>query len=223
MKLQVWMFIVTVMGWCVAPRCPAGMIGPLNNTTDDLVVDGQRSEWSALQAFEADSAGEPGIGEFDVDWNRVTVANQSDLNMFFFRCELHKGADFGSYPAFYNIFVDADRNRATGYIGSDGQLPIGADYLIQGGNLFSFGGGSEQTAFGWTLTVALTTDNSFSNRDISLAVPALVIGNPSSFHFVLLGDNALSGNTSDYYPDGGNRGADGDYFEYTTTPANAAE
>jgi len=212
---------LVIIGLCIVQDCPAGAVASRNNTGDDIVIDGDRSDWSSRSAYPNDTANEDGIGEFDVDWARVTMANSSDRATIFIRYELNKGADFNTYPAFYNIFIDADMNRATGYIGGGSQLPIGADYLVQGANVFSFGGGSDQTAFGWTLEASLIADNSLSGRDISLALPAQIIGRPSTFHFVLFGDNSLNGNSPDYYPDGGSRGATGDYFIYSTSPVKA--
>lgn len=181
-----------------------------------LDIHGDRAAWSGVEAFPADSSAEPGIGPFDVDWSRVAVAHSADLQMLFVRYELGSAADFSAYPAFYNLFIDADNNRATGYVGSDGQLSIGADYLIQGANVFAFSGGSAQTAFGWKLKGAAQSDIKGGGKDIAIAIPMPLIGAPDAFRFVLLGDNVLSGNQPDYYPDSGNAGVSGGFFEYST-------
>lgn len=214
-RLQIVLFVL--IGMMFALKSPAGLIQSLNNTADGIAVDDSRSDWVGLTAFAPDSAGEAGIGPFDVDWNRITIANNSSMETFYIRYALNVGADFDNFPAFYDFFIDADEDRGTGYIGGGSQLPIGADYLIQGANVFSFSGG-DQTTFSWNFVTALTADNSFTNLDISMELPATAIGSPSNFHFVLLGDNTLSGNTADYYPDGGDQGGGGDYFRYTTEP-----
>lgn len=208
-----------VAGLVLCRESRAGSVATLNNTTDAIVIDGERADWASLEGFPEDTSGESGIGPTDVDWKRVTVANTPDARAFYVRVEMNVGADFVVYPAFYNIFIDVDKNRNTGYIGSDGQFPIGADYLIQGPNLFAFTGGA-QTTFSWAMKTSLTADNSLKNRDVTIAVPASAIERPASFYFLLLGDNALSGHAADYYPDNADHGAGGGYFEYTTKPGD---
>lgn len=204
----IWALISAI----VCRESSAGVIETLNNTIG-IVIDGSRADWINAVAYTNDAAGEGEFGPSDVDWKRITIANGADLGTIYFRLEMNVAADFNNFPAYYNVFIDTDEDRGTGYIGTDSQLPIGAEYLIQGPNLFSFSGGA-QTDFGWTFVQALSSDNSFANFDVSIALPAALIGSPADFNFVLLGDNTLSVHTPDYYPDGGNLGAGGDYFEY---------
>jgi len=215
MKTKHKLVMLTLIGMVVARASPAGVIESLNNTTDGIVIDNSRADWASLTAYTADSAGESGIGPFDVDWDRVTIANNFDQDTLYVRYEMNNGADFNSFPAFYNIFIDTDEDRGTGYIGGGSQLSIGAEYLIQGSTVYSFSGGGDQTAFSWTFVASLAADNSFANLDISYSLSASTIGSPPVFRFVLLGDNGLNGNTPDFYPDGGDQGVNGDYFEYT--------
>ncbi len=207
---------IVCAGW--ATTADADLISTLNNTTDGITIDSDRSDWAGLTAYPDDSAGEPGIGAFDVDWDTITLANSSDLSTFYIRYQLNNAADFGSFPAFYNLFIDTDEDRGTGYIGGGSQLPIGAEYLLQGATLYAFTGGASQTAFSWGFVTALTSDNSFSSLDITFSMAASSIGNADTFDFVALGDNGLNGNTPDYYPDDGNTGSGGDYFKYTAVP-----
>lgn len=187
-----------------------------NNPVAALNIHGDRTAWATLDAFPVDSAGESGIGPFDVDWHRVTMAHRADVQSLFIRYELTTAADFSAYPAFYNIFVDVDNNRATGYIGGGGQFPVGAEYLIQGASVFSFAGGGDQTAFVWDYKGAADFDIQSSGVDIAMEVPLSLMGTPTSFRFVLYGDNVLNGNTPDYYPDTGDGGEPGGFFEYST-------
>lgn len=219
--MRVRLLQMLVLGLCAARVASADMIAIVNNTTDAIAIGADRSGWSGLTAYPADSAGEAGIGPFDVDWNRVTVANSSGATTFYVRYEQNNAADFNSFPAFYNMFIDVDLDRGTGYIGGGSQLAVGAEYLVQGATLYSFAGGVNQTAFSWSFISSLASDNSFSSLDIIYALPALSLGDPESFDFVLLADNTLNGNADDYAPDGGNAGAGGDYYRYTVVPEPA--
>lgn len=215
-KTTIAFCVLLCLSWIMTERASATADADRCNPVAALDIHGDRATWSEVEAFPADTSAEPGIGPFDVDWRRVTMAHGADRQMVFVRYELNAAADFSAYPAFYNLFIDADNNRATGYVGSDGQLSIGADYLIQGANVFAFSGGSVQTAFGWELKGAAQSDIKDSGKDIAIAIPMLLIGAPSAFRFVLLGDNVLSGNTPDYYPDNASAGVSGGFFEYST-------
>lgn len=214
--------ITVILGFCLyfTGSAFAGSEASQNNAVAALDIHGDRAAWSGVKAYPADSGKEEGIGQFDVDWHRVSVAHGRDLQTLFIRYELNVAADFAAYPAFFNLFIDADNNRATGYTGSDNQLTIGADYLIQGPNVFAFAGGP-QTAFNWAQRGAAQSDVKEANRDIALAIPMELIGKPAAFRFVLLGDNVLSGHTPDYYPDSADKGEPGGFFEYSTSTESA--
>lgn len=208
MKKSLVMFVALVL----APWCRADVEQSLGNARTGMVVNADRSDWATVVAFAADSTGESGIGPFDVDWLRVSLAHEPD-GLLFVRYELANGADFDSFPAFYNIFVDTDHDRDTGYLGGGSQLAVGADYLIQGVSVFAFSGAG-QTDFAWTFVGAGTFDNSHTNLDLEMAVDPSQLGSPTSFAFVLVGDNELNGNTQDYYPDTSGGGSGGGFFVY---------
>lgn len=198
-----------------AGNADGAAVATLSNKVRSFNLHRDGEAWKPLKAFPIDTAYEEGIGPNDVDWQCVTIAHASDARSFFIRYQLNVAADLVAYPAFYNLFIDADEDRSTGYVGGDRQLPVGADYLIQGANVFVFNS-SVQTDFAWTPKSTLATEVRAANHDIVLALPAVLIGNPRRFRFVLLGDNAVSGHTQDYYPDESNQGETGGYFEYTT-------
>lgn len=204
----------------LAAAAGADMVQQLSNP-DSITVDASRADWSGVTAYQDDSSGESGIGPFDVDWTRVSIAHSIDGSQLYVRYQLSVGADFGSFPAFYNLFLDTDQNRSSGYIGGGSQLPVGAEYLLQGGALFAFTG-ANQTDFSWSPVGSATTDNSFANLDIEIGLSAALIGSPEQFDFILLGDNALNGNTQDYYPDAANGGATGDFFRYVVPEPSTA-
>lgn len=187
-----------------------------NNAAPALDIHTNRTAWAALDAYPADSEAEDGIGPSDVDWKRVTFAHSTDSQSLFIRYELNTAADFAGSLAFYNIFVDTDNNRETGYIGGGEQFPVGAEFLIQGFSVYSFAGGAAQTAFSWDYAGTADYDVQSNNLDIAMDLPLSLLGSPTSFRFVLYADNALNQNTPDYYPDTANAGIAGGFFEYST-------
>lgn len=207
----VWTLLLGCGGW----DCEAGETGSIASHSNQARTEllGDRTAWEFAIPYPLDSANESGIGPYDVDWARVTLAHSADRQTLYVRYELNGEADIVAFPAFYNLFIDADNNRKTGYIGESGQFAIGADYLVQGANVFAFTGGG-QTDFAWSLTLGVQSDVRSSNRDIVIAIPVAGIGRPSHFRFMLFGDNALSGHVPDYYPDNGNEGEAGGSFEY---------
>ena len=182
---------------------------------------GLRVNWSSAERFPDDTVGEADIGETDVDWRRLTMAHVKEGGHLYLRYELEKAANLAAYPAFYNVFVDVDCKRSTGYTGGGAQLSVGAEFLIQGPAVFAFTGAT-QTEFSWVPVGAGQADASRGDRDVTVEIPLALLGSPRHFQFVLHADNGLSGHTADYYPDGAERGASGDFFGYRVDGAKVA-
>jgi hypothetical protein len=191
----------------------ADLIQELSNPQTGMAVDGSRADWSGVTSYPDDSIDEPGIGAFDVDWARITLAHQFSTSELMIRYEQNRGADFGLFPAFYNLYLDTDLDRTSGYIGGGGQFSVGADFLLQGASLFAFTGAG-QTDFSWSYVGAASFDNSFSSLDLEMGLALSLLNNPVHVDFLLLADNELNGNTNDYYEDTANQ-ATGGFFRYT--------
>lgn len=175
-----------------------------------IVVDGSRAEWAGLTSYPSDSVDTP---PGDVDFDTFTFAHDS-LTLYI-RYTTHDGPGFGSAWR-YNIFVDADQDRNTGFVGGGGQLPIGADLLIQGASTFSFTGG-DQTTFSWNFIGGGSYNEVANDLELGIAV-SLLPGLGPQFDWVGFGDNS----TPDYVPDGGASGPSGDYHTYVIPePATA--
>lgn len=191
----------------------ADLVQSLSNPSAGMAVDGSRADWTGVTPYTDDSTGESGIGAFDVDWERISMAHATDGSVLFVRYQQANAADFNSFPAFYNLYIDVDQDRNTGYFGGGSQFAVGADYLVQGVSVFSFAGAG-QTDFSWNFVGGGSFDNSFSSLDLEWSIATSLIGSPESFHFLVYADNALNGNTPDYYPDSANGGSSGGYFQY---------
>jgi len=112
-----------------------------------------------------------------------------------------------------NMYIDSDQNRQTGFRGTGNDFPIGAEYLLQGANLYRYTG--DGTSWSWTWVG--TSTFALSGNIAEFSIPQSWIGNPSAFAFFLLGDNTIypGGSALDQYPDGAIRsGGSGSFFDY---------
>lgn len=148
----------------------------------------------------ADSLGEdPEEGAFPCDWLSVDGRLTDKTLSFEFRyagpVALEKGAA-------YNVFLDTDRNPDTGFKGSSGEFPIGADYVIQGVTVFQYSGSG--TDWSWNQLDALTHE--IGTNQLTVRMDLEVLGNPEgAIEFICLGDNeaiGVDGIQTDVMPDG---------------------
>ncbi len=172
-----------------------------NGTIDVADTPGDRAGWADADPFSNDPAGDANP---QVDYTALTVAH--DDNNVFFRVGRDPGAanplDFNQ-----NIFIDADQDRGTGFIGGGGFLPIGVDYLLQGGTLYAFANGANQQAWGWNSVSSVSFDGQ-PTIDLELALPRNLLGDPVAIDLVLNAANTGVGSAEDYYPELN------DYFTY---------
>ena len=172
-----------------------------------------RSDWAGIPGYGGDPADDAGP---ELDFLGVQVAH--DDGSIFLRYDLDP-SDSPPQPLGFrhNFFIDVDQDRTTGYIGSGGFLPIGVDYLLQAGTLYSFANGVNQETWGWNSVAGVDFDDTIP-EDIELRLSRSLIGDPVAFDFIINGANDFISGTEDYYPDGGTAGEGGDYFTYSTIP-----
>ena len=174
-----------------------------------LVMDGSRSDWNGLTAFNPD----PNEGS-NQDWSVGTIAN--DSTNFYFRYQFNATDGLDSNVM---IFLDTDNSRSTGFIGGGAQLSIGAEFMIQGVSIYSYAGTS--TDWAWNYLGGVNYDTSIPN-DFEFSMARSTIGSVASFSLVYLAQGNIAGTPyDDYYPDSGNLGASGGYLAYTTVPEPA--
>ena len=195
-------------------------------TANAITIDDRREGWEATLPYPDDPADDAG-GPGNVDWITITIAH--DCDDLYVRYEVQDGPPFNPDGFRYNLFADVDMDRGRGYIGASGQLPIGADVLLQGGyhpesgealmRVWRFTG-VHQTDWSWAeMSYYRANDDVLSGaiRDIEwriLIAELDVFGaGVPGFHWVAFGDNASG--VDDYYPDGGNGG--GEFYTYTFT------
>jgi hypothetical protein len=180
----------------------------------DLVNPNDRSDWLPIPSYQADPIDDASV---ELDFAGVQIAH--DVDNFYIHLLLDASEAPPQFFGFrHNIFIDVDQDRSTGFFGAGEFLSIGADFLMQGPNLYSFSGGINQEAFSWTQVESsfpfgnIAWDD-FPNEDIETLIPAAALGNPTAFDFVINGSNTV---LEDYYPDLASAGVTGDYFTYST-------
>jgi len=196
----------------VAPPSPAvnGVSNPLTDTV--ILVDGSLNEWNSVTSFGTDPA-DSGAGN-TIDWAEATIVH--DDTDFYIGYTNHGpvSENWG-----YGIFIDVDGNSSTGFRGFSDELPVGADYLIEGRVVQQYTG----TGLDWSWEEIGSAEYAINGDTAELAVPRSLLGNPGALRLFFSGNNAaVGGDAVDLYPNGVTDAtlADSDRF-FTYTIANA--
>jgi len=193
-----------------------------------IIVNDRREGWENAVAHVSDPAGDNG-GLDQVDWKTITLAH--DCDDLYVRYEMADGTPFTPDGFRYNLLIDVDKDRFTGYRDPTRKLSIGADLLIQGGQgkitTYRFVGDVNQLVWAWEQTFyypVSDTPTATGGRDIEyqikLADLAVFGKRVESFNWVAWADN--SAGIPDYYPDGGNQRDAGTFNTYTLNYAPKA-
>jgi hypothetical protein len=179
-----------------------------------IAIDGNLADWTRLRSFGAD------LQETVISaTNRIDIAQlwaAHDATNFYFACQNYGPIASNDLNWAYNLYIDTDRNRATGFRGGGNDFPVGADYLLQGATLYQYAG-TTGTDWNWIVVGIATWAAGGSNVEYS--VPRSWFGNASLLRLFFYGDNsAYGGSTLDLYPDGAlAAGGGGDYLAYRIT------
>ncbi len=159
------------------------------------VVDGSLTEWrSELQIGEEDSREANSVNS--IDWLR-TYAGHNDTWVYL-AYTTHQPIDINWG---YAVYIDSDNDPNTGFSGFGNELPLGADFLIEGRFMYRYTGAS-QAEWSWDEDTSLLANAVGSSAE--LRIRRDVLGNPDSITFMLYGDNsAVNGNSIDLMPDVG--------------------
>jgi hypothetical protein len=166
---------------------------PPATTPAAIVVNGDLSEWPDSGALAADDAAEMTAPD-TIDWRSVLVAHNADNLYIAYR---NHGPAVMSWG--YQIYLDTDNNRATGFNGFADEYPIGADYVLEGNELNRFTG---VTNTEWSWESAGVMQVVVAGESAEAAIPRATLGNPAAIELFARGDNAAIGGTGvDFYPD----------------------
>jgi len=157
-----------------------------------IVIGGGFDDWSGIPSLGTDPAGDVSAGD-TVDYSTLWAA--SDQGSLYLSYQTEGNIDFASEGWRYNVFIDTDNDAGTGFKGAG--YGIGADYLVQGGTLFSFSG-AVQSDWSWSFMEMLSHYTSANRMEVQVAESSLGLSPGYSIRFLLHGDNVA---TEDYFPD----------------------
>lgn len=175
---------------------------PINGGT--ITVDTNRLDWSGLSSYTQDDDDAP-TGE--VDWRTFTMAH--DGTSLYIRYTTWDGPGYTNASR-YNIFIDRDQDRDTGFYGGGAELSIGAELLLQGIYLYSWAGTTNQGEWAWSSIGQASWNELTNDYELAFSIAWLGMTNRTLFNWVAMADQA----TRDYVPDDGGGGSTGGYHTY---------
>lgn len=175
---------------------------PVSNTY--FTIDGQLNDWTGLAGYPVDpddQLGSDASGN-QANWSSIKVANSSDTLYMAYENHTPIYISWG-----FQILIDTDENPNTGLTVFAGEyLSIGADYLIEGVNIWRYVG-TGGANWSWVKSEAAggyEMGRIWSGNGGEVFCPLSWLGNPSSFKFVCFGQNQFyTGQIGqyDWYPD----------------------
>ena len=156
--------------------------GELISNIKTIVIDGDLADWDGLQSFGEDA---DDITEVDAkaDFLEAWMAHDEDSLYVAYRNDGEIDTQL-FWP--WQVYLDTDNSQSTGYQVGNG---IGANFLIQGGALFSYIG----TGYDWSWQYVEGADFEVNNdKDVvELKLSRLAIDNPESMSVLLIGRNGI--------------------------------
>lgn len=168
-----------------------------------ITVDQSRTDWELVTPYSRDPQDASGGADYDTIW----MAH--DSSTLYIRFTTYDGSPpFATDSWRYNIFVDLDQNRNTGFIGGAAQFSVGAEFLIQGISVWAFAG-QNQTDWLWNYVGSGLWNN--LGNDVELAFPvSLFSGMGTQFNWIGFGDST----PPDHVPDTADNGESGQFHTY---------
>jgi YVTN family beta-propeller protein len=181
-----------------APTLPPPTVEPPSNASvsnpiadNALTIDGALSDWESLTGFGNDAA--DATGADSVDWLEVLVAHDATHYYIGYRTVEDITDSWG-----YGMYIDVDGNTATGFRGFGGELPIGADYVLEGGTLLEYTGSGTN----WSWDEIAFIDVARRGNSAEAVIPMSLLGGANVLRFYMHGNSgALGGSGIDHYPD----------------------
>ncbi|WP_144394729.1 fibronectin type III domain-containing protein [Pleionea sediminis] len=195
---------------------------PLNSGA--IQLDGLLNEWTSLVGFASDADDVVGVSPEghisgsgnQANWRNIKLAHTDSTLYLAYENQTNIYISWG-----FQLFLDTDQNKDTGYQqGHAGlsSLPIGADYMIEGVNVYRFNPEGTTWATMWELSPAsqgYQVGRIWSGNTGEVFFPLTWIGSPQKgIDFIAVGVNAFYGhpNEFDFYPDDA---GSGNFFRYS--------
>ena len=159
---------------CLAATSPAYAIS----------IDGNFSDWSVSQLLGTDVPGDVSDGD-PVDWVGLWAAFEN--NSLFLSYQTRWNIDFVGNSWRYAVFIDVDSRAETGYRGFPGGALVGAEYLIEGGTVYRYGGDGTN----WIWNMVGNSVYAFYGPRLEMSIPGNILGmtGASRIRILLAGNN----------------------------------
>ncbi len=172
------------------PVSTPGVSNPLGDTV--ILVDGSAQEWGSVVTFGTDPNDSSGLNT--IDWAGAALAHNDDN---FYITYSNHGPVTENWG--YGIYVDVDGDINTGFKGFSSELPVGADYLIEGRVVLQYTG----VGTNWSWDEIGQTQYAIDQNTAELAISRSMLGDPGSLRLYFKGNNvAVGGDSVDYFPNG---------------------
>jgi len=171
-----------------------GAVGTLANELSAMTLDGSLADWAGLNSFGVDPRDITGVNN-DIDWKKAWMGH--DATHLYFAYNEYDGPElvWGN-----QIYLDTDTDGATGFKGFSEQFTLGADYVIEGRDVFKYNSASQNT---WAWTYVGSVDAATNGINVEMKLPRAMLGDPQHVLLFFLGaSTATGGDATDYFPDG---------------------
>jgi YVTN family beta-propeller protein len=173
-----------------------GDVQPANDVSNPvagITLAGALADWSGVTPFPSDPADISGEGNL-IDWRQAWMAH-TDTTLYL---AWQNATPVESLSWGHAVYMDTDGQSGTGFLGFAGEFTVGADYVLEGAELFRYTG----TGRNWSWQSVGYVQRAVLGDVAEIGIPFASIGNPSSIEFYLFGDSiATGGNSMDLYPD----------------------
>lgn len=161
-----------------------------------IAIDGDLSDWPASTQLGVDDNNDVDDPN-TIDWLRSYVTDDGSNLLIAYQVHDPYELSWG-----YGILIDTDNDTSTGFRGFALELPIGAEYILEGATLNRFTG-VQQREWSWETDGQMQLAAGSNGAEV--AIPFSALGSPLSVRLLWRGDNsAVNGNALDYHPDTGN-------------------
>ncbi len=158
-----------------------------------ITLDGNIADWANLVSFGEEAQDVSGVNN-SVDWREAWMGHDDTHLYLAYR-------EYGDAQILWGnqIFLDTDSDALTGFSGFTGQFAVGADYLIEGSDLYRY---NSDLPDQWLWTYIGDVDSAVTGDTVELKVSRSLFGNLDNLLLFFHGDSAASsGDALDLYPD----------------------
>ncbi len=164
-----------------------------NNLVQSLSIDGNLQDWAGLTPLPSDSGDIAGTAE-QIDWRQGYIAHSATMLYLAYQND----APIAQLTYGHAAYIGTDGSNATGFSGFSSELPFGADYLLEGTDLYKYSGSGNNWLWTYIATINAQQVGSIAEFGLSRAQ----LGNPAAIEIFWRGENSAVGGTGvDFYPD----------------------